>query len=296
MVVQIRPANRPGVSVSREGGRECPEGLPAARPDAYLQPAAALSAWRSLVVPLLLSLATHGLVLLESLRPPELAPVARPLQARLVAAEGRQPDRPAAQSPLPLSPPSPPSSPRPAPPATRAKAPPPPAVAPPPQLAIATPATPPTSATPAPASASPASPPPAVAPAGPGPATPSPPGARPDSGTGGAREGAPAENAVSPDTLRAYTIALGASAGRLRRYPALARERGWEGRVEVVVALLPGMAQPRVSLKQSSGHELLDEQALRMVRGAVDNVPLPEGLRGRTITVRLPVEFSLAAE
>lgn len=102
--------------------------------------------------------------------------------------------------------------------------------------------------------------------------------------------------APPPDALRAYTIALGGSASRLRRYPPLARERGWEGRVEVAVTLLPGLAVPRVGLRRGCGHELLDEQALEIVRGAVAAVPLPEALRGRSAAVRLPIEFSLAGE
>ena len=102
--------------------------------------------------------------------------------------------------------------------------------------------------------------------------------------------------APPPDALRAYTIALGASASRLRRYPPLARERGWEGRVEVAVILLPGLVVPRVGLRRGCGHELLDEQALEIVRGAVAAVPLPEALRGRSAAVRLPIEFSLAGE
>lgn len=97
---------------------------------------------------------------------------------------------------------------------------------------------------------------------------------------------------VDADDLRQYRMALAIEARRFRRYPALARERGWEGVAEVGVTLdLQGA--PQVLLHVSSGHVLLDEAALEMLRQSVRAVPVSAALRGREIRLLLPVRFSL---
>lgn len=98
---------------------------------------------------------------------------------------------------------------------------------------------------------------------------------------------------VSADDLRQYRLSLAISARRFKRYPALARERGWEGTAGVALnfsALLPA---PQVSLSRSSGSPLLDEQALDMVIQAARITVLPENLQGRDLRILLPVKFSL---
>jgi protein TonB len=98
---------------------------------------------------------------------------------------------------------------------------------------------------------------------------------------------------VSADALRQYRVSLASAARRFKRYPPLARERGWEGTVEVALNVSSGRAVPEVVLMQSSGRELLDEQALAMVSQAARVTPLPEGLGGGGFRVLLPVRFSL---
>jgi TonB family protein len=90
----------------------------------------------------------------------------------------------------------------------------------------------------------------------------------------------PSEGA-SADDLRQYRVALAIAARRFKRYPLLARERGWAGRVEVAVNLSAWQPNPRLSLVQSSGHAALDEQALSMIEQASATTTLPESLRGR---------------
>lgn len=97
---------------------------------------------------------------------------------------------------------------------------------------------------------------------------------------------------VSADGLREYRLALAREARRLKRYPLLAREKGWEGTVQVT-AVFAGALQPAVTLSQSSGHPVLDEQALAMITRAVQVAELPESLRGRSFRVLVPVQFSL---
>ncbi|KXB30515.1 hypothetical protein AT959_14400 [Dechloromonas denitrificans] len=98
---------------------------------------------------------------------------------------------------------------------------------------------------------------------------------------------------IDADGLRQYRLALAKEARRYKRYPALARERNWEGVVTVTISIpIPG-ALPLVSLGKSSGHEILDRQALEMIGQAVLAASLPESLRGKAVSVSLPVRYSL---
>ncbi len=98
---------------------------------------------------------------------------------------------------------------------------------------------------------------------------------------------------VSADGLRQYRIDLAGAARRFRHYPAVARSRGWEGVAEVVVSVNVGVPVPSVKLQGTSGHALLDEQAIEMLTRSVAATPLPESLRGRSFSVPMPIHFSL---
>ena len=114
-------------------------------------------------------------------------------------------------------------------------------------------------------------------------------------GGGSAGDGGPGE--VPADELRHYRVALASAARRFKRYPPLARERGWEGTSEVAVVLRAGLPHPpEVRLTRSSGRELLDAQAMEMVAQAARVAEVPNGLRGRDLRIELPVRFSLEDE
>jgi protein TonB len=104
---------------------------------------------------------------------------------------------------------------------------------------------------------------------------------------------APVREGVSADELRQYRLSLATAAKRFKRYPALARERGWEGSVDIALngsSLLP---EPEIVLLRSSGRTLLDEQALAMMAQAARATTLPEGMRGRNFRIQLTMEFNL---
>ena len=104
---------------------------------------------------------------------------------------------------------------------------------------------------------------------------------------------APVPEGVNANDLHQYRMLLGKAAKRFERYPALARERGWEGRVEIALNVDTLLPVPEVVLVHSSGHGLLDKQALEMVAQAVRVTTLPERLKGKDFRVFLPVIFSL---
>jgi protein TonB len=94
--------------------------------------------------------------------------------------------------------------------------------------------------------------------------------------------------------LRAYRIGLAREARAHRRYPPLARERGWTGTAEVRVDVSPGGQPWQVLLARSSGHDILDREAVLLMRNAAATTVLPDSLRGREFAVRMPVTFDIA--
>jgi protein TonB len=104
---------------------------------------------------------------------------------------------------------------------------------------------------------------------------------------------AASRDGVNADDLRQYRVALAIAARRFKRYPVLARERGWEGTVEVALAVSAHLPVPDVTLVSSSGHVSLDRQAQEMMAQAARTAVMPESLKGRDFRMLLPVQFSL---
>lgn len=77
------------------------------------------------------------------------------------------------------------------------------------------------------------------------------------------------------------------------RYPAQARERGWEGRVEVRLVIGTSGTIKSAVIKSSSRYQILDDQALDMVRKSQRRLEIPPALRGREFSVDIPVTFEL---
>ena len=98
---------------------------------------------------------------------------------------------------------------------------------------------------------------------------------------------------VSGDDLRLYRLSLASAARSFKAYPALARQRGWEGTVEVALKISAPSPVPEVTLVSTSGHGVLDEQAVDMLTQAARVTALPEGLKARDFRLVLPVQFSL---
>jgi protein TonB len=99
--------------------------------------------------------------------------------------------------------------------------------------------------------------------------------------------------ALDADGLRAYRIALARGARVHKRYPPLARERGWTGTAEVRIDVAGEGGPRRIALAHSSGHDVLDRVAVDMMSRAAAGTRVPESLRGRAFAVSLPVVFEL---
>jgi protein TonB len=93
--------------------------------------------------------------------------------------------------------------------------------------------------------------------------------------------------------LDAYRLALIDAAKRYKRYPVQALERGWQGRVEIRVVIGADGMIKRTLVKTSSSFQILDDQALDMVKRGKPLTEVPPALRGREFTVDVPVIFEL---
>jgi periplasmic protein TonB len=89
-----------------------------------------------------------------------------------------------------------------------------------------------------------------------------------------------------------YRVQLIDEARRHKRYPPLARENNWQGDVRVAVAVTAD-GRPTVTLRGSSGYEVLDRQALEMFRQAARAVPVPAALRGKEFALEVRAVYGL---
>ena len=90
-----------------------------------------------------------------------------------------------------------------------------------------------------------------------------------------------------------YRRELIGAAVRYKRYPLAARDNGWEGDVVVHLEVSANGELGELKLKKSSGHAVLDEQALEMFRLASPQVPLPAALRVRAFSFDVRAVYSL---
>jgi periplasmic protein TonB len=103
----------------------------------------------------------------------------------------------------------------------------------------------------------------------------------------------PSAPVIDPGALDRYRQGVIGQAVRFKRYPRAAIDNNWQG--EVVVRMTIG-ADGRIAalrVKRSSGHEVLDRQALEMFRNAKDVVQVPGELRGREFELELRAVYSL---
>lgn len=118
-------------------------------------------------------------------------------------------------------------------------------------------------------------------------------------GGGGVPDGVPGQagdggSAGADNTLQSYGETLLALVKRHKAYPPIAQSRGWQGTVRVELTLGPGGQVANLRIFQSSGHQVLDEKALEMVRKAVQASRMPRTLRESEFTLRIPINFNLA--
>lgn len=91
---------------------------------------------------------------------------------------------------------------------------------------------------------------------------------------------------------QAFRQALMTWIGDHRRYPRLARIRGWQGQVLIRAQIARDGHLLGLTLERSSGYPMLDDAAMHLIRSALEAVPQPAGDSGiRTLSI--PVTFHL---
>lgn len=226
---------------------------------------------RAIHYAVLASLGLHGAVLFAfpGLRAPtEHAPAPAPIIARLVEPvrapqAAPQPSEPAPRAEKPrLAPAKPLPAPKRAPIAREAP--------------IAKPLEPPVAESPAPAASDPA------------PEAPAAPLARIEAQPA---PNVPSSEAAEADLLAKYRLEIIALARRLKRYPPVAIDNNWQGTAQVRVSFGADGRRSSITVVKSSGHDVLDKQAVDLITKAF--VPVPQALRGRDFALEIPVRYSL---
>ena len=93
--------------------------------------------------------------------------------------------------------------------------------------------------------------------------------------------------------LLTFSQSISKQIKRYQKYPAPAQRRGWEGTAEVLLQIAADGNVTGITLGKSSGHAILDEEALNMVRRASPLPAAPPDLRGRALVVTVPIVFRL---
>jgi periplasmic protein TonB len=94
-------------------------------------------------------------------------------------------------------------------------------------------------------------------------------------------------------SLAQYRLQLIGAARRYKRYPRVAMDNNWEGAAEITMVIGGNGMISQVLVKTSSGHEVLDQQALEMFKRAKPLVPIPAALRGKEFSINLRAIYSL---
>ncbi len=119
-------------------------------------------------------------------------------------------------------------------------------------------------------------------------------------GTGGARAprisfpGLPSGAGIDQAALDAFGLGVARRIGDSRRdYPLRARRLRQEGTAEVVVKVGADGKVKDITVTRSSGHRLLDEEAVERVRSVLPLPKAPPDLRGREFSIQVPISFKL---
>lgn len=76
------------------------------------------------------------------------------------------------------------------------------------------------------------------------------------------------------------------------RYPTSARRQNQHGTVQISVSFSADGTLSAIEVVESSGHDVLDQEALRAI-GAIDALSVPSEFRGNRVHAVVPIHFRL---
>ena len=93
--------------------------------------------------------------------------------------------------------------------------------------------------------------------------------------------------------LDSYSSLLANAIAKYKQYPKIAQMRGWQGTVIADLEIDSKGSVVSVKIKKSSTYEVLDNEALEMIKKASPFPTPPESLRGKNFNVLVPISFKL---
>ena len=97
-------------------------------------------------------------------------------------------------------------------------------------------------------------------------------------------------------TVAQFRLELMDLARRYKRYPRVAQDNNWEGRVALRIAIGEDGAISSLVVTKGSGRVVLDDEAQAMIRTAKSKATIPAALRGKAFVIEIPVDFFLKEE
>ena len=105
-----------------------------------------------------------------------------------------------------------------------------------------------------------------------------------------------AQGGPEAGTVAQFRLELMDLARRYKRYPRVAQDNNWEGRVALRIAIGEDGAISSLVVTKGSGRVVLDDEAQAMIRTAKSKATIPAALRGKAFVIEIPVDFFLKEE
>jgi protein TonB len=101
------------------------------------------------------------------------------------------------------------------------------------------------------------------------------------------------EEAEPTEAWNGYGQMLYDLVSRNKTYPQIAIRRNWEGKVKIIARFDQGKLVSASIMEAGSGHQVLDDAALDMLRKAVNAMPVRGKLANKIFTVVIPIDFKI---
>jgi len=95
------------------------------------------------------------------------------------------------------------------------------------------------------------------------------------------------------DAVELFTNNLAFHISKFKKYPRIAMRRNWQGMVLVKMLMLDNGNIQSLSIEKSSGYEVLDNEAMKMIERAKPLPKPPDILAGDEVNIYVPVSFAL---
>lgn len=119
------------------------------------------------------------------------------------------------------------------------------------------------------------------------------PAGQPDAGNHDSSSPEIEDDLVEDGILSEFADTLRERASQFGKYPETALKRRWQGVVKVQLRFNADGSARQIAVMETSGHRVLDERAIEMVKQAVAVIALPANLEGRRFSIVVPIKFRL---